>query len=518
MSREHVVARLGELQDGQMKTVEVDGRKVLLVRIGDQFFAYAAECPHHGADLAEGLLHEGHVRCPWHQAVYEARTGKLLEPPSLDSLPAYDVRVRDSEVVVTLPDGSPKPAPPPMAEPSPAGDGRTFVIVGTGAAGLNAAETLRQEGFVGRIVMLTGERRLPYDRTDLSKPYLRKADAKPPFLRSGEFFDRHGIEVRTGCRAEAVDLRAKTLALSGGPSLRYDRLLVAVGAQPRRLGVPGEDLPGVHVLRSLDDCEAIRAALAKGGRGVVVGASFIGMEVAAAMAERGLETTVVAPEAVPFEKVFGERIGRMYQRVQEDKGAEFRLGRKVERFEGDSCVRAVVLDDGSRLDADLVVVGVGVRPATQFLRGLDLADDGGVVVDAHLRAGEDVWAAGDIARFPDWRTGRPLRIEHWRLAEQLGRIAARNMVGKPVEYRQTPFFWTNQHMVITAYSGYCTDWDEIVFDGKPEEHDFLACYVKDGKVLAVAGAERDRQVCQAAELIGAVGTPTVDQVRAALRA
>jgi NADPH-dependent 2,4-dienoyl-CoA reductase/sulfur reductase-like enzyme/nitrite reductase/ring-hydroxylating ferredoxin subunit len=515
MSTEHIVAGVDDLKDGQMKEVKLaEDTSILLVRVDGVYHAYGPRCPHHGAPLADGGLHRGGIRCPWHQAVFDATTGELREPPALDSLPKFDLRIEQGKVIVTLPEEPAAPRPPQMAGPDGASDGRTFAIAGSGAAGLAAAEALRQDGFTGRIVMLTREKHLPYDRTDLSKTYLAKADADAPLLRSADFFESCGIEIQSGREIAEVDASAKTIRCEDGSRLRYDRLLLASGAVPRRLGVPGEDLDGVLLLRGLDDCDRIRRRLSDVSRAVVVGASFIAMEAAAALTKRNIPVTVVAPEAVPFERVFGEAIGRMYRDAHERKGVAFMLGERIGSFEGDAALSAAILESGRRVEADLAVVGVGVRPATDYLKGIEANADGSITVDAHLQAAEDVYAAGDIARFPDWRTGEPIRIEHWRLAQQHGRVAAHNMAGRETEYAGVPFFWTSQYMVITEYVGYVRQWDEIVFDGDPSGKRFIACYVRDGRVFAAAGRNRERTMCAIAELLRASEPPTVDELRA----
>jgi NADPH-dependent 2,4-dienoyl-CoA reductase/sulfur reductase-like enzyme/nitrite reductase/ring-hydroxylating ferredoxin subunit len=518
VNTEEIVAKTDELADGQMKEVKVRDRSVLLLRVDGEFKAYVAECPHHGAPLAEGVLHEGHVRCPWHQAVFDARSGRLIEPPALDDLPHYDVRVEGDDVIVVFPqEPAAEARPPAMARRDGDKDARTFAIIGAGAAGLAAAETLRQEGYQGRLVVLTREQHASYDRTDLSKRYLASAKQSRPLIRPDGFYADADVEVLLAREVTEVDAAARTITCGDGTSVAYDKLLIATGGVPRRLGVEGEDLANVFTLRSLADCERIRQAADGASRAVVVGASFIGMEVAAALRQRGLEVTVVAPEPVPFERVFGERIGRMYRHVHEKKGAAFRFGSRVERFDGaDGAVRQAVLSGGERLDAELVVAGVGVRPATHFLKGVETNDDGSVTVDANLRAGEGLFAAGDVARFPDWRGGEAIRIEHWRLAQQHGRTAARNMLDQDAPYGGVPFFWTTQHKVITEYVGHTGGWEEIVFDGDPADREFVAWYLRGDRVRAAAGCGKSWEMAAIAEVLKRPEPPTVDQARKAL--
>ena len=517
MDTEEKVAGKDDLADGQMREVQVRDRRVLLVRLDGEFRAYAPQCPHQGAPLADGVLHDGHVRCPWHQAVFDLRNGGLVEPPALDPLPRYETRVEGNDVIVVLPPDATEGA----RKEEPAGydadaDGRTFGIVGAGAAGLAAAELLRDEGFRGRIVVFTREEHASYDRTQLSKARLANADAPRPTIRANAFFENRGIEILTGHEVTEADVSARTVTCGDGEPLKCDRLLLATGGAPRRLNADGADLANVFTLRSLADGERIRDAAGGASKAVVVGASFIGMEAAAALTQRGLDVTVIAPETVPLKRVFGERIGRMYLQLHEDQGTAFRLGETVARFEGDGVVRRVVLKGGDTIDADLVVVGIGVRPATEYVTGVKTNDDGSLTVDTRLRAGEGVFAAGDIATFPDWRTGEPIRIEHWRLAQQHGRTAARGMLDQDAPCAGVPFFWTSQHKVITDYVGHTREWDDIEFDGDPAKRDFVAYYVRGGKVLAAAGCNREWQMAAIAEVLKPPESPTLDELLQAL--
>ena len=298
-----------------------------------------------------------------------------------------------------------------------------------------------------------------------------------------------------------VDAAKKVISFKDGDALRYDSLLVATGGTPRRLNVPGSDLKNIFVLRSFSDTDAIIEAAEQASRVVVIGASFIGIETAASLAERKLSVTVVAPGEVPFEKTLGAEVGKLFRQVHEAHGVQFKLGASAARFEGDGTVKRVVLDSGESVEADLVVVGVGVRPATDFLDGVELQRDGGVVVDEHLRAADSVYAAGDIAYFPSLLTNERQRIEHWRTAQQQGRAAAHNMAGREVVYDGVPFFWTRQFDAGLLYVGHAASWDEIIFQGDVSAQDFLAFYVKDDRVLAVAGMNRDRDMAALEELM-----------------
>lgn len=331
-----------------------------------------------------------------------------------------------------------------MTEYSP-DDRRTFIILGAGAAGAHAAETLRVAGYQGRIVMVTREDRLTYDRTWLSKDYfIGKVSKEQMPLRSADFYQDNHIEVLLNKQAVHVDAIAKTITFAEGDTLNYDALLLATGGKPSQLNVFGKNLQNVFTLRSFADTEQILVAADQASRAVVIGSSFIDMEAASSSTRKGLAVTVVSPEALPFKKILGEEIGQVFQQVHEECGVSFRLGRKVTQFEGDGKVTTVILDNGDRLTADLVVVGIGVQPVTEFLRGVALhPEDQSVPVDEYLQAAEGLYAAGDIARYPDWRTGAAIRIEHWRVAAQQGRIAAYNMA-RSVKFRGVPVFWTMQ--------------------------------------------------------------------------
>ncbi|HWT03332.1 MAG TPA: FAD-dependent oxidoreductase [Pyrinomonadaceae bacterium] len=500
--REITVATTGELKDGEMKQVSADGTDILLARVNGKHHAVGAHCPHYGAPLAEGALCGERIVCPWHHACFNVTTGDLEEPPALDSLPRYEVRVEGASVVVSLPDGVADRRTPLMTRRDASADGRLFVILGGGAAGYTAAQTLREDGFQGRILMITREDRLPYDRPNLSKDYLQ-GHAEPQWmpLRADEFYAEHDIEVMLGKEVVRVDAAEKNVTFKDGGTLACDSLLVATGGAPRRLDVPGSDLKNIFVLRGFHDTDAIINAARKDSRVVIIGASFIGMEAASSLAARKLSVTVVAPDRVPFEKTLGAEIGSLFRQIHEAHGVQFKLGVSASRFEGDGAVKTVVLDSGERVEVDLVVVGVGVRPVTAFLEGVQLHKDGGVFVDRHLRAADGVYAAGDIAYFPSLITNERHRIEHWRTAQQQGRVAAHNMAGRAVEYDGVPFFWTRQFDAGLLYVGHAASCDEIIFKGDVRSQDFLAFYVKDDRVLGVAGMNRDREMAEIEELM-----------------
>ncbi len=508
------VAGVADLKDGEMRAVMAGETEVLLVRAGGEFYALGAHCTHYHAPLADGVLCGNRLVCPWHQATFDVTTGDMVEPPALDALPKFAVRVEADRVLVELPDDPPDRRVPDMVDPDPEADARVFAILGAGAAGYAAAQTLREDGFRGRIVVVTREGRLPYDRPNLSKDYLA-GSAEPEWmpLRPDEFYDEHAIEVARGRGVVSFDASTRTVTFDDGESASYDAVLVATGGVARRPELPGADLEGVVTLRSFDDADAIIAGVERARRAVVVGASFIAMEAAASLVTRGLKVTVVAPDKVPFERSLGPEIGKMLRALHEEHGVVFRLGASVVRVEGDPSVTGVALDDGSRLDTDLVVLGVGVRPATSFVEGLELHADGGIDVDDRLRAADGVWAAGDVARYADPRTGARGRIEHWRTALQQGRVAAHNMAGCDTAFTETPFFWTKQYGEGVQYVGHATEWDEILVDGDVTKRDFLAIYVENGAIVAASGSGRDAPLGAISELMRLGRMPTPDEVR-----
>jgi NADPH-dependent 2,4-dienoyl-CoA reductase/sulfur reductase-like enzyme len=379
---------------------------------------------------------------------------------------------------------------------------RTIAIVGAGAAGEAAATALRREGYAGDIKLFGADEAPPVDRPNLSKDYLAGTAPEEWLpLRPDGFFEEHRIELARGAaaRVTALSLRDRQLTLAGGGTVAWDALLLATGAEPIRLAVPGADLPHVHTLRTLGDSRAIisrveRAAGAR--RAVVVGASFIGMEAAASLRARNVEVHVVAPDATPFAKILGPEVGAFLKAVHEENGVVFHLGQTVAAVDA----RRATLSSGETIEADLVVVGIGVRPSVQLAEAAGLAIDRGVVVDARLETSvKGVYAAGDIARYPYAPTGERVRIEHWTVAQRMGRVAALNMLGRKVEFTSAPFFWTAQHGVQLSYVGHAESWDRADLHGSLAARDATIAYRRAGKTLAVATIGRDA-VCLDAEL------------------
>jgi NADPH-dependent 2,4-dienoyl-CoA reductase/sulfur reductase-like enzyme/nitrite reductase/ring-hydroxylating ferredoxin subunit len=512
--KEEVIAKVSDLQDGDMKEIEVAGITILLTRLEGKFYAVGGQCSHYGGPLAEGVLCGERVTCPWHQARFNVKTGDLVAPPALDAMTRFDTRVEGKDVVLVLPDKPEGQHPPSLTKHNPKADDRTFVILGAGAAGNAAAQQLRHLGFEGRLVLISKEPDLPYDRPPLSKGFLCGEQKKDSLLlRTAEFYRDADIELLLGREVIRADAAAKTLFFKDEPPLTFDALLVATGGIPHKLQVPGSELKNVFTLRSLADCEAIIATAREASQIVIVGTSFIGMEGAASLRERGLSVTVVGPGSAPFERTLGKEIGRALQEIHQEQGVDFRMGRKAACLKGEGRVQTVELDNGESLPADLVLVGIGVRPATAMLIGVPLNPDGSVTVDKYLSFGEGLYAAGDVARFPDWRTGELIRIEHWQLAEVHGFTAARNMVGHKVEFTGVPFFWSVHFENYLYYVGYAGSWDDIIWHGSPAEGRFVAFYVKGDRVLAAAGIGYDHGMAYLAELIRHGKMPAPEELR-----
>jgi NADPH-dependent 2,4-dienoyl-CoA reductase/sulfur reductase-like enzyme/nitrite reductase/ring-hydroxylating ferredoxin subunit len=476
---------LGILGDNTTLLGHVGDDAVLVARRGNEYFAIGATCSHYSGPLAEGLMVGDTVRCPWHHARFNLRTGEAIEAPAFNPVGCWRVELRGDKLYVRE-----------KIEPAPAVRGATgakapdrVVIVGGGGAGFAAAEMLRREGFGGNLTMLSADDAPPYDRPNCSKDYLAgNAPEEWMPLRPPEFYRDHAIDLRLGAEVASIDPRGRSVTLADGKNVPYDKLLLATGADPVRLNVPGADAPQVHVLRSLADTRAIIAAAKGAKRAVILGASFIGLEAAAALRARDLEVHVAAPERLPLERVFGAELGQFVRTLHEEHGVRFHMEQKAAAIEG----QRVRLESGASLDADLVIVGIGVRPRVALAERAGLALDRGVIVDEYLQTNApDIFAAGDIARWPDAYSGGRLRIEHWVVAERQGQTAARNMLGAREKFTQVPFFWSQHYDVPINYVGHAEAWDDIVIEGDVAARDCILRYRRGGRVLAVASIYRD---------------------------
>lgn len=473
-----------DVTDGAILHGHVAGESALLVRRGDEFFFVGDTCTHYHGPLAAGLVVADTIRCPWHHACFSLRTGEALRAPALDPIPCWRAERRGSLIVAAdrlEPARREKTAPPP-------GLGKV-VVVGAGAAGLAAVQTLREEGYGGAIVLVGADDAAPYDRPNLSKDYLAGSAPEEWLpLRASHFYEDHRIELELRTRVKSIDTTKRSIRLENGARVDFDALLLATGAEPVRLNVPGADDPRLLYLRSLADSRAIIAAAATASRVVVVGASFIGLEVAASLRARGLEVHVVAPDAVPMQKTLGEDLGRFIRALHEQHGVVFHLGETVASI-GE---QAVVLSGGVSVPAELVVAGVGVRPALTLAEEAGLAIDRGVLVDEYLQtSAPGIFAAGDIARWPDRRTGERIRIEHWVTAQRQGQTAARNILGRRERFEAAPFFWSQHYDVVVNYVGHAPSWDRIEISGDIESLDCAVSYFRRDRKLAVATIFRD---------------------------
>ena len=470
------IAKLSALLPG-MTAIKVEDTALVLVREQDEIRAFEGTCPHAKAPLEKSALCDGRIICPWHMGSFDARTGALLEPVAMRGLHRYPVAIEGDAVLVDL---------VPMSEPAPnaAPDDRHFVIAGAGAAAAMAAVTLRDLGFTGRLTMIGPDSAEPLDRTQLSKMAIASAEfdrSTLPLLDAAET-RRLGMD-RLDAAVTAVDPASRTVTLSTGATVRYNAALLATGALAKSPEFPGPGAARVRTLRNLGDVDAILASVTPGASAVVVGTSFIAMEAASALADREMAVTVIGRDAVPFARLLGDRVGAAIRALHESKGVTFRLGAKVERIEDG----AVTLASNESLPADLVLAGLGVAPSLDYALELDRAKDGGLVTDASLRVTEGLWAAGDIASPDGWP-----RIEHWRVAQQHGRIAALGMLGQDARYEGVPFFWSAQGGKRLQMVGHASDWEEVAYDGDVEAFEFIAWYVKAGLVQAALLCARDR--------------------------
>ncbi|WP_380181822.1 FAD-dependent oxidoreductase [Kalamiella sp. sgz302252] len=468
------------LQDlPQLKPVRVaiDEQEILLIREEDEVRAFQAKCPHSGAPLEQGAIRDGYLVCPWHKANFAISDGSLCEPLALSDLQRYPVKIENGMVQVD-PD-----ALPPLYRFSEEDDEPVFVVLGTGAAGAAAAWTLRREGFKGRLVLVDREKQAPYDRTVLSKfvPAGNMAIDEVPPLLDEEFW--HYAERKQG-DVEQLDSRERLLRFADGSTLKYDKLLIATGGIPQRPDLSGKALFGVHVLRSLEQAATLLQEVDETGRLVIVGNSFIGMELASALCSKKVKVQVIARDPLPFRKQFGEKIAKYFRELHEENGVEFIEGEPVALQNSGGHVSGIELKDGKVIPADRVLLATGVAPGTSFIHDMPLNDDGSLSASEELAVAENIWIAGDIATYP--AASGPLRIEHWRVAQQQGRVAAKNMLGRGEKFDRVPFFWTAQFGTRYEYLGHAKEWDDFQLFGSLKEKTFVALYGQRGQLAAVA--------------------------------
>jgi len=476
-----------DLAEGAMLIGHIGDDEVLLVRQGGKHFALSAHCTHYHGPLSDGLLVGETIRCPWHHAHFNLQTGEAIAAPALAPVTCWSVEERGGKIFVKDKKAQPAAAKTEAKE--------HVVIVGGGAAGFAAAEMLRRRGFAGSISMLSNDDAAPVDRPNLSKDYLAGSapeDWVP--LRSDDWYAESKIDLKLKTEVAALDAKGKELTLGDGTKIKFDKLLLATGAEPVRLPIPGADQPHVHTLRSFDDCRAIIANAKSAKRAVVIGASFIGLEAAAALRAREIEVHVVAPEKLPLERVFGPQLGAFIRALHEEHGVKFHLEDSVSAIEG----KRVTLKSGGTLEGDLVVVGVGVRPRLTLAEKAGLAIDKGVSVNEFMEtSAPGIYAAGDIARWPDPISGERIRVEHWVVAERQGQVAALNMMGAKTPFRSAPFFWSQHYDVQINYVGHAEKWGSIDIEGDVMKRDCVVRYKSGGRTLAVASIYRDKESLKA---------------------
>jgi 3-phenylpropionate/trans-cinnamate dioxygenase ferredoxin reductase subunit len=470
------------VQDGGFLAGKVGEQRVIVIRLGCDLFAFGTTCPHLGAPLDEGLIADGVLRCPWHHARFDLRTGEALCAPAFDALARYQIEKRHGDFAVRSDLAKPRRSAKASSFTSPG----PMVIVGGGAAGFSAADALRREGWGGKIVLISAEREQPYDRTLLTKDYLEGAfgDDRLPIARQD--LASLNVKFESGVRVGRIDIARARLDLAGGGA--YGKLLLATGAAPVKLKAPGAELPHVVMLRSLADCRRVLSRLPDARRIVIIGGSFIALEAAASLRSRGLEVAVIAPERQPMSKVFGGELSDLVVKTHRSKGVNFYLGGKVIQIDQTS----VELDDGHRLDADLVIVGIGVKPRLDLAHAAGLAIDRGVTVGNRMQTSvANIFAAGDIARWPDPLSGERIRVEHWVVAERQGEAAAANMLGIDKPFDAPPFFWTKHFDLSILYVGHAKEWDQSIVEGDVSKRNATVRFIKNGRDAAIATVGRD---------------------------
>lgn len=476
------------LADGAMLQGHVNGEEVILARRGREFFAVGASCTHYGGRLVEGLMHGDEVRCPLHHACFSLRTGEALRAPAFDAVACWRVEQIGEQVFVREKLPAPLTQQTVVSSPSqtvPA----SVVIIGGGAAGLAAADMLRREGYDKPVRLISADESAPYDRPNLSKDYLAGTapDEWIP-LRPPAYYRDQRIDLLLNSPVSSLDVRQKRVHLENGTSYEFGALLLATGATPVRLPITGASDSQVYYLRSFADSRALVQKAASAKQVVIVGASFIALEVAASLRARGIAVHIVAPDRQPLERVMGSEVGRFIRNLHEGQGVVFHLGETVTRVDG----AKVTLSGGTLLEADALILGVGVRPSIGLAEQAGLKVDRGIVVDAYLESSvPGIFAAGDIARWPDPHSGEFVRIEHWVVAQRQGQVAARNILGRRERFDAVPFFWASQYDMTIRYVGHAQQWDTVEIDGSLEAKDCTIAYKRAGRTLAVATISRD---------------------------
>jgi NADPH-dependent 2,4-dienoyl-CoA reductase/sulfur reductase-like enzyme/nitrite reductase/ring-hydroxylating ferredoxin subunit len=514
-NKEIIIARTDDLQNGEMKTIELSDQKaVLLIRIEDQYYVTDAYCPHYGAPLEHGIISDKKIMCPWHHAVFNVKTGHVSEPPSIENLKYYRLDIRDGNIILFDESLHDEENQNVSVTANQNMNDQTFIIIGAGAAGNSAAREIRSLGYTGRLKVITADSQPPYDRTILSKDYL-KGEMDPQWLplNQDDFFERNKIELIKNRYVTNINTFNKEVELDKKTKLKYDKLLVATGSVPKKLSVPGTDLENIFTLRTVDDAEKILKASNHINRIVVVGSSFIGLETADSLNNGNRQIHVIAPESTPFVSTLGEDVGKLIQNKMEEKGITFHLPNNILEFRGNDTLNEVILDNDKSIQAEMAIVGIGVTPVSDFLPPHYKVTDGSLLTDRYLQVEKDIYAAGDITTFPYWKTNELIRIEHWRVAQQHGIIAAKNMMGAKEKVEIIPFFWINLAGMNLRYVGYAKNWDETIIEGDLSNNDFTVYYSNNSQITAVLGSNRDEQIAVVEELMRTGRMPTTEEIK-----
>ncbi|RIB13505.1 hypothetical protein C2G38_2019167 [Gigaspora rosea] len=518
---EYNVAKVSDIGDGQHKEFTVGGNiRILLARVNGQIHATSHKCTHYGVSYFK----KKQARSPWHGACFNVATGDIEDAPGLDNLQKYKVTIKGDDVYVEAEEDAFKISrrPPKCSAGVVPLNDHTVVIIGGGASGNAAAEKLREDGYNGKIIIISREPYLPIDRPKLSKAFGTKLDKIQ--IRNKEFYDSLFITFKLGTSVTKVDANSKTVTLDNGENLKYDSLIIATGASPRSIPIPGVGLNNVLYLRTFEDYEKIEQAIGKEEKKnlAIIGSSFIGMEMAAICAKKA-NVSVIGMEKVPFERVLGIEVGGAIQKLHEASGVSFYLQSGVKEIKpldtDPNRGGAVILTDERKIPADVIVIGAGVAPATEFLKGspgFTLEKDGSLKVDENFKVEglDDVFAIGDIARFSYHKTGESIRIEHWSFAENTGRAVAGIIAKKPpIPFKKIPYFWSNQLGKGIRYAGYASSFDDVIIQGSLEEFKFAAYYARDDKILAVATISKDPLASHSSELLRLGLFPSATEIR-----
>jgi len=522
------LGKVSDYEEASMKEVKLESGSAVLVHRHGDFYVTSPACSHYGAPLRKGVSSAGGrggaptVTCPLHDATFDLRTGQVVRGPSVDGIAVYASEIKDGELFAYVPSeiatgGKHQKVLKSMSKRK-SSDGRCFVLLGGGCASLAAAETLRQEGFTGRIVMVTKESHLPYDRVQLSKALDKPVEKL--VLRPESFYKDYDIEVLKGATVNKLNTKEQKIVYTSQENrqeeMKYDKVLVATGGSPRKLFVPGSDMQNIFTLRTPEDAANISALAKKGQKMIVIGGSFIGMEVASSLAKKGCDVAVIAMETVPFERVLGKKVGASFARKLQKEGVEWFGTSQVRLFRGNDAVNGVELEDGEVLPADCVVVGAGVLPNTRFVEGLSLDKNGAIIVNPFLQAEncDNLFAAGDVCAYPAVKTGQRVRIEHWDVAMQQGRVAACNMLGKFQPFTTTPFFWSGLFGNLNLrFVGHAPEaLDRVIIEGDVSNMEFISYYTEDDEIRAVATVNRDPIAVVCAELMRRGRMPSVSEL------